>query len=119
MQKSGQIYQKIDEKRAELASLTEIKDYTERLTSQLEVLETKLEEMVDGAESVNLVLSTWQNVVRSISLASLGLYKYSQNDYESSTPLPEGLLRIKVIPEGEDDVDVDEVNADATDTRDV
>lgn len=99
MQRTNHIYKKIDEKRAELQSLTEINDYTETLTHQLEALETKLGDMVDGAESVNLVLSTWQNVVRSISLASLGLHNYSTKDYENLAPLPEGLLRIRVKPE--------------------
>lgn len=105
MQRTNHIYQKIEEKRAELQSLTEIKNYTESLTQQLEVLESKLGDMVDGAESVNLVLSTWQNVVRSISLASLGLHNYSTKDYETLAPLPEGLLRIRMKEDNEHEED--------------
>ncbi|CAK7894689.1 DASH complex subunit Dad2p [[Candida] anglica] len=92
--KSNFIQQKIAEKRSELESLNEIKKFTSILTGQLENLESKLNDMAEGTESVALVLSNWQNVVNSISLASLGLLKYSQKDYETGTPLPEYLVRI-------------------------
>lgn len=96
MQKSKQIQQKIEEKRVELASLSEIKRCTEDLNGQLGKLEEQLNNMCEGTESVALVLSNWQNVVRSISLASLGLYKYGEKDYEDKKPMPESLVRIKL-----------------------
>lgn len=107
--------QKILEKRAELDALTAIKDYTENFTIQLEALESKLDSMVEGAETVNKVLSTWQNVVQSISLASLGLYKYSQGDYAQGKPLPELLLRMRLKKEEEYEDDEIEENSQGQD----
>lgn len=94
--KSTHIQQKIAEKKAELENLNEIKKFTSILTNQLDDLEDKLDYMAEGTESVALVLSNWQNVVKSVSLASLGLLKYSEKDYENGTPLPECLVRIKL-----------------------
>lgn len=91
---STHIQQKIADKRAELENLTEVKNLTGSLTAQLKDLEVKLAAMSDGTESVALVLSNWQNVVRSVSLASLGLLKYSEDDYETGKPMPETLVRI-------------------------
>lgn len=99
--KSTHIQQKIAEKRAELENLTEIKNLTQNLTSQLKDLETKLSAMSDGTETVALVLSNWQNVVRSVSLASLGLLKYSEEDYKNGSPMPEPLVRIPLAKEEE------------------
>lgn len=96
MQKSKQIQQKIEDKRAELRSLSEIRNYTEMLKAQLVDLEDKLDGMVQGSDSVALVLSNWKTVVKSVSLASLGLYKYSEKDYEDLSPLPEGLVRVNL-----------------------
>lgn len=89
----------VDEKRTELQNLNEIKRFTEILTDQLEQLEEKLDTMSDGAETAALVFSNWQNVMKSVSLASLGLMKYSQKDYEEQKPLPECLVRIKLDKE--------------------
>ncbi|CUM52473.1 DASH complex subunit DAD2 [Debaryomyces fabryi] len=94
--KSTHIQQKIAEKKAELENLNEIKRFTSILTNQLDELENKLDYMAEGTESVALVLSNWQNVVKSVSLASLGLLKYSEKDYETGAPLPECLVRIKL-----------------------
>lgn len=97
--KSTHIQQKIADKREELNHLTELKKFTAILNTQLETLESKLNDMAEGTEAVALVLSNWQNVVNSVSLASLGLLKYSQRDYEESTPLPEYLVRIRLEEE--------------------
>ena len=94
--KSSIIQQRIADKRAELENLSDIKKLTSNLTSQLEQLESKLDYMAEGTESVALVLSTWQNVVRSVSLASLGILKYGEKDYEEGCPLPESLVRIRL-----------------------
>ncbi|CAH2353399.1 DASH complex subunit Dad2p [[Candida] railenensis] len=113
--KSSHIQQKIAEKRAELEHLNEIKRNSGILTGQLETLSSKLNDIADGTEAVALVLSNWQNVVSAVSLASLGLYKYGQKDYETGTPLPEYLVRIKLekddapeIQESEEEEDVGE-----------
>lgn len=113
--KSTHIQQKIAEKKAELENLNEIKKFTSILTNQLDELENKLDYMADGTESVALVLSNWQNVVKSVSLASLGLLKYSEKDYETGTPLPECLVRIKLDKDdnvGEDIQEKEEMETD-------
>lgn len=92
--RSSYLQQRLAEKRAELASINEIRALTGTLTDQLEVLEEKLGSMAEGTHSVAHILSSWQNVVKSISLASLGLLKYSRKDYEAGKPLPESLVRI-------------------------
>lgn len=102
------VQQKIEQKRAELEYLQEIHKITHVLTNQLDDLDSKLEVMSDGAESAALVLSNWQNVVKSVSLASLGLMKYTSKDYETQTPLPECLVRIKL----DKDDPIDNENAD-------
>lgn len=88
------LQEQIDAKREELHDLQELKKFTGILVSQLEHIERKLDTMAGGAESVALILSNWQNVVNSVSLASLGLLKYTAKDYDEKTPLPECLVRI-------------------------
>lgn len=87
---------RIAEKRQELESLSEIKYNTALLAEQLKSIEEKLDSMADGAESVALILSNWQNVINSISLASLALRKYGKKDFEDKEPLPECLVRINM-----------------------
>lgn len=87
---------KIDQKEDELRDLQEIRAYTGTLAAQLEQIEGKLDEMAGGVESVALVLSSWQNIMNLVSLASLGLLNYSKKDYEAGCPLPEPLVRINL-----------------------
>lgn len=95
---------KIAEKRADLEMLQEFRQLTAELASNLETAGNQLETMKDGTESVAHILANWQNVIKSVSLASLGLLKYTDNDYEESAPLPEPLVRIKLVDEeGSDD----------------
>ncbi|CUM62684.1 uncharacterized protein PRCAT00000238001 [Priceomyces carsonii] len=96
MQKGNIYEQKLQEKRIELEKLMEFRDLSETLALQLEEVEEKLNKMNSGAESVALVLSNWQNVIRSVSLASLGLMKYTEKDYQDKVPLPESLVRIRL-----------------------
>lgn len=96
------LQEKITAKRQELLDLQELRKFTAVLASQLEQIEGKLDTMVDGAESVALILSNWQNVVNSVSLASLGLMKYTAKDYEENTPLPECLVRIGLDNDAKD-----------------
>lgn len=97
------LQEKINAKREELHDLQELRKFTGLLAARLEQIETKLDTMADGAESVALILSNWQDVVNSVSLASLGLLKYSAKDYEEKTPLPEGLVRIGLDKDKQED----------------
>lgn len=118
---SNSLQSKIEEKREELENLQELKKFTGILVTQLELIEQKFETMADGAESVALVLSNWKSVMNSVSLASLGLLKYSSKDFKDSVPLPECLVRIKL----DKDIEIDkttgesETAGDASDNEDV
>ena len=85
---------KIKQKEDQLKDLQEIRASTGVLAEQLEQFEKKLDEMAGGAENVALVLSNWQNVMNTVSMASLGLLEYSKKDYETGRPIPEPLVRI-------------------------
>lgn len=99
---------KIAEKRQDLLRLQEFKQLTEKLADQLESIGDQLEIMKDGSESVALILSNWQSIVNSISMASLGLMKYSKQDYETGAPLPETLIRVRLDKDDERDKDEQE-----------
>lgn len=92
----------IEEKREELLQLKVLNKYTYDLVLQLEEIQEKLLTMGDGVESVALILSNWQNVINSISLASMGVMKYSSKDYKETQPLPETLVRIKLDKDNEE-----------------
>jgi DASH complex subunit DAD2 len=89
--------QKIAEKRQDLERLQEFKELTEQLATQLDQIGDKLDTMKDGAASVALILANWQNVIKSISLASLGLV----NSQSSSNSLPEPLVRVRLDKDDE------------------
>lgn len=100
--------QKIAEKRQDLERLQEFKQLTEKLADQLEGIGDQLDVMKDGTESVGLILANWQSIINSITMASLGLMKYSKQDYETGAPLPEPLVRVNLDKdakkeEGEDE----------------
>lgn len=61
---------RLNEKKAELANLQELKALTAQLAGQMQTLEEKLGTLSDGAEAVALVLSNWHNVLRAIGMAS-------------------------------------------------
>lgn len=103
----GSIQTAIDEKKKELLQLKVLNKYTYDLVLQLEEILEKLLNMGEGVESVALILSNWQNVINSISLASMGVLKYSAKDYKEQQPLPETLVRIKLDKDSEEN----EVNA--------
>lgn len=90
---SKSIHQTLEEKRLELLNLNEIKRFTYLLQSRLQQLESSLELMADGTDAAALVLSNWQNVVKSVLLASLGLAKHADGE---EVKLPECLVRIKL-----------------------
>lgn len=67
---SPALLQRINEKKAELASLKELQTLSKALADQMEQLEEKLGTLSDGTEAVAAVLSNWHNVLRAISMAS-------------------------------------------------
>ena len=68
---SSALQARINQKRAELENLRQLRDLSGNLTQQLEVLEQKLGTLKDGAQSVALVLANWENVLGVIRMAGM------------------------------------------------
>ncbi|KAI5960863.1 DAD2 [Candida margitis] len=104
------IYQKIAEKRANLELLREFKTLTEELATELESIGDRLETMKDGTSSVALILSNWQRIIQSISLASLSLLKstnHPSNGVAEQDVYPEPLIRINLQNDDANDSESD------------
>lgn len=87
---------RVNEKKAELESLKELRDLSAAVASQMEALEQKLATLSDGTEgmaqasefrndgiwqreltrptAIALVMANWHNVLRAISMASCGFF---------------------------------------------
>jgi DASH complex subunit DAD2 len=105
---------RVNEKKAELENLKELRNLSAAMASQMEALEQKLATLSDGTEAIALVLANWHNVLRAINMASCmpsppilfsrsclttaaKLPKPSAEQgasAEESTPLPQTLVRI-------------------------
>ncbi|CAG8981158.1 hypothetical protein HYALB_00005873 [Hymenoscyphus albidus] len=94
---------RINEKKAELESLKELRDLSAGLAGQMQMLEEKLATLSDGTEAVALVLGNWHNVLRAISMASAKIPKPKEpdqpegSDAQKKQPeleLPQTLVRI-------------------------
>ncbi|KKY38088.1 hypothetical protein UCDDA912_g01845 [Diaporthe ampelina] len=84
---------RVNEKKAELENLRELRDLSAAVASQMEALEQKLGTLSDGTEAIALVMGNWHNVLRAINMASSKLPK-PQNDAEAAAALPQTLVRI-------------------------
>ncbi|TLD22563.1 putative dash complex subunit dad2 protein [Venturia nashicola] len=93
-QASPVLLSRINDKKAELASLKELQTLSKALADQMEQLEEKLGTLSDGTEAVAAVLSNWHNVLRAISMASSALPKPKEGEDEVETPMPQTLVRI-------------------------
>ncbi|KAK7423908.1 DASH complex subunit dad2 [Neonectria punicea] len=61
---------RIEEKKAELESLRELRDLSAAVAEQMEALEKKLSTLSDGTEAIAVVMGNWHNVLRAINMAS-------------------------------------------------
>ncbi|GAB7356302.1 hypothetical protein MBLNU459_g7101t1 [Dothideomycetes sp. NU459] len=98
---SSALQQRINEKRAELESLKQLRDLSSGLAGQMEQLEEKLATLSNGTEAVAAVLSNWHTVLRAIHMASAHIPKpkdteqAEEADYaEPGLALPQTLVRI-------------------------
>ncbi|KAL3425798.1 dash complex subunit dad2 [Phlyctema vagabunda] len=97
---SPMLLARINEKKAELENLKELRDLSAGLAGQMAMLEEKLSTLSDGTEAVALVLSNWHNVLRAISMASAKLPKAKEPDENeglnetTELQLPQTLVRI-------------------------
>ncbi|KAF5985213.1 DASH complex subunit DAD2 [Fusarium coicis] len=89
---------RIEEKKAELENLKELRELSAAVATQMEALEQKLSTLSDGTEAIAAVVGNWHNVLRAINMASSKLAKTAAdptNASEDSTgPLPQTLVRI-------------------------
>jgi len=99
---------RINEKRAELENLKQLRDLSAGLASQMEALQQKLATLSDGTEAVADVLSNWHNVLRAINMASMKIPKPKEDSdivngdsiqKETEVPLPQTLVRIPTQPQ--------------------
>lgn len=61
---------RVNEKKAELENLRELRDLSAAVATQMEGLEQKLATLSDGTEAIALVMGNWHNVLRAINMAS-------------------------------------------------
>ncbi|CAH0032146.1 unnamed protein product [Clonostachys rhizophaga] len=91
---------RIEEKKAELAHLQELKELSAAVATQMEALEQKLSTLSDGTEAVATVLGNWHNVLRAINMASTKLATPPSNpategdSQQRPQALPQTLVRI-------------------------
>ncbi|SPO03921.1 uncharacterized protein DNG_06604 [Cephalotrichum gorgonifer] len=83
---------RIEEKKAELENLKQLRDLSAEVANQMAGLEQKLSTLSDGTEAIATVMGNWHNVLRAISMASSSLSKASAGD--DAAQLPQTLVRI-------------------------
>ncbi|KAH8811905.1 DASH complex subunit Dad2-domain-containing protein [Xylogone sp. PMI_703] len=96
---------RINEKKAELENLKQLRDLSAGLASQMQMLEQKLQTLSDGTEAIATVLGNWHSVLQAINMASAKIPKpkdaegteeeiAAEGAPESEVSLPQTLVRI-------------------------
>ncbi|KAI0479053.1 DASH complex subunit Dad2-domain-containing protein [Xylariaceae sp. FL0804] len=67
---STMLLARINEKKAELDNLKELRDLSAAVADQMEALEQKLATLSDGTEAIATVVGNWHNVLQAINMAS-------------------------------------------------
>ncbi len=67
---SSALQARINEKKAELESLKQLRDLSAGLAGQMQQLEDKLATLSNGTQAVAEVLSNWNGVLRAVYMAS-------------------------------------------------
>ncbi|KAE8379475.1 DASH complex subunit Dad2-domain-containing protein [Aspergillus bertholletiae] len=102
---SSALAARIASKKAELDNLKQLRDISGALAVQMQVLEEKIGTLRDGTEAVGCVLANWDNVLRSISMASTKAATVQkpiaqnpkpspEDDKTADSPMPATLVRI-------------------------
>ncbi|KAL8813833.1 MAG: hypothetical protein Q9223_006905 [Gallowayella weberi] len=96
---------RINEKKAELENLKQLRDLSAGLAAQMQTLEEKLSTLSDGTQAVAAVLSNWHTVLQAINMASMKIPKPKVTESGGATEiipenqLPQTLVRIPVDQE--------------------
>ncbi|MCJ1475330.1 hypothetical protein MMC13_003992 [Lambiella insularis] len=85
---------RINEKKAELENLKQLRDLSANLATQMEALEHKLATLSAGSEAVAAVLANWHNVLRAINMASTKIPKPKEEDSNGDAELPEQMSSV-------------------------
>ncbi|KAI0187213.1 DASH complex subunit Dad2-domain-containing protein [Xylaria flabelliformis] len=97
---SAALLARVNEKKAELESLKELRDLSAAVADQMEALQSKLATLSDGTEAIATVVGNWHNVLQAINMASAKIPKprVVEDDQsvteEPEVPLPQTLVRI-------------------------
>ncbi|KAI4862940.1 DASH complex subunit Dad2-domain-containing protein [Hypoxylon rubiginosum] len=97
---SSALLARVNEKKAELENLKELRDLSAAVANQMEALEQKLATLSDGTEAIATVVGNWHNVLRAINMASAKIPnpknadESEQKAQEDTLPLPQTLVRI-------------------------
>ncbi|POS87350.1 hypothetical protein EPUL_002337, partial [Erysiphe pulchra] len=98
--KSSVLHARINEKKAELENLKQLRDLSAALAEQMQILEEKLATLSDGTEVVATVLGNWHSVLQAINLASQKLPRPNDDQMtlitspQNEAALPQTLVRI-------------------------
>ncbi|KAL9037859.1 MAG: hypothetical protein Q9180_003484 [Flavoplaca navasiana] len=99
---SPMLLARINEKKAELENLKQLRDLSAGLATQMQTLQEKLSTLSSGTEAVAAVLSNWHTVLQAINMASIKVPKPKTNEGGEATEivaentLPQTLVRIPV-----------------------
>ncbi|PHH81658.1 hypothetical protein CDD82_247 [Ophiocordyceps australis] len=86
---------RIEEKKAELENLKQLRDLSANVAAQMGALESKLATLSNGTEAIAVVMGNWHNVLRAINMASSKLAKPADDTLsDSAEALPQTLVRI-------------------------
>ncbi|KAJ2980754.1 hypothetical protein NUW58_g6865 [Xylaria curta] len=97
---SAALLARVNEKKAELENLRELRDLSAAVADQMEALQQKLATLSDGTEAIATVVGNWHNVLQAINMASAKIPnpRAAENGQtsieESEVPLPQTLVRI-------------------------
>ncbi|KAI0200629.1 DASH complex subunit Dad2-domain-containing protein [Astrocystis sublimbata] len=98
---SAALLARVNEKKAELENLKELRDLSAAVADQMEALQSKLATLSDGTEAIATVVGNWHNVLQAINMASAKIPSPKVADNSQSTPeeppavpLPQTLVRI-------------------------
>lgn len=97
-QQFSALQSRINQKKAELENLRQLRDLSSQLAIQMATLEEKLSTLRDGTEAVGEVLKNWTNVLGVLHLVGSQLPKVTGAEGENAQEgmLPGTLIRIPV-----------------------
>ncbi|KAI1438656.1 DASH complex subunit Dad2-domain-containing protein [Xylaria sp. CBS 124048] len=97
---SAALLARVNEKKAELENLRELRDLSAAVADRMEDLQQKLATLSDGTEAIATVMGNWHNVLQAINMASAKIPNPRAAENGQAVPgepevaLPQTLVRI-------------------------